>query len=114
MRVGIDIVSIERIKNIYKKFGYKFLYKIFTENEIKEIENLENLHRKIEKIAGKFAAKEAIMKIDETLTEFKEIEILTLKTGMPVFSGKKGFSISLSHEKSYAVAVAIYCGEKGI
>ena len=66
--IGIDIVSIKRIENLYKKFGEKFLYKIFSNIEIEEIKNIEHGNRKIEKIAGKFAAKEAVIKVFKNTT----------------------------------------------
>ena len=107
MKVGIDIVAIDRIKNIYKKFGYKFLHKIFTERELEEFKGIENFNRKIEKISGRFAAKEAVMKTDENLTEFKKIEILSSSKGIPIVANLNGYEISISHEKEYAVAVAV-------
>ena len=56
--------------------------------------------------AGKFAAKEAIVKADNSFTgvSFHRIEILNAPTGKPQFNG---FEISISHTPSTAAAVAI-------
>ena len=56
--------------------------------------------------AGKFAAKEAIVKADNVYATLPihQIEILNTPNGKPQF---KGFQISISHTPSTAVAVAI-------
>ena len=33
--IGIDLLKVSRIKKILDKYGYTFLSKVFTENEIK-------------------------------------------------------------------------------
>ncbi len=114
MKIGIDIVSIDRMKRIYKKFGFKFLHKVFTEAEIAEIEAINNHSRKIEKIAGKFAVKEAVVKASNVPVEFAKIEVLTDKTGAPTVKVENNirYEISIAHERLYAVAVAILVENK--
>lgn len=110
MAVGIDILEIERVKNL------KDLEKIFTQNEIEYINKFAN---KEERICGLFCAKEAIFK-SLNLTQLKhlEIEVLHNKNGAPYtsLSGstlehfKNNFEkieISISHSKNYATAIAI-------
>ena len=108
MKVGIDIVKIDRIEKLFGKYGKKFLNKIFNEQEIEEIEKLNNFKRKIEKIAGKFAAKESVFKVDNRFINFKKIEILTDSSGKPFVKNYPDISVSISHEKEYAVAVAVF------
>ena len=107
--IGIDIVSIDRIDNLYKKFGKSFLYKIFNEKEIEEIENINYNKRRVEKISGKFAAKEAVIKAFRgERINFKDVEILTDSNGIPVcFVCNNEIKISISHEREFAIAVAI-------
>ena len=107
--IGIDIVAIDRIGDLYKKFGEKFLYKIFNEIEIEEIKKIDYKKRRIEKIAGKFAAKEAVIKVFEgNNINFKDIVIVNSSGGSPTcFVNGKSVKISISHEKDYAVAVAL-------
>ena len=108
MNIGIDIVSISRIEKSYKKYGINFLKKIFSNLEISEIERIENIKRKIEKISGMFAAKEAVIKCFNGKLFFKDIEINYNRNGMPVAKlREKEIKISISHEKEYAVAVAL-------
>ena len=107
--IGVDIVSVKRIEDIYKKFGEVFLHKIFLEKEIEEINKITNQKRKLEKIAGKFAAKEAVIKaLKGTNMQFKNIEIISDEAGIPScrIEGMK-VEISISHERDFAIAVAL-------
>ena len=108
MNIGIDLVDINRIKKIYKKYKKNFLNKILTENEIAIIETISNEKRKIEKLAGIFALKEAVIKCLNKKSSFKEICIYYDKSGKPNCKIKNNqIILSLSHEKNYAVAIAI-------
>ena len=78
LSTGIDIVSIDRIKNILNSSKReRFLKKIFSSNEIKEA---KSRHNEAQFFSGRFAAKEAVRKATSTpensskLT-FKSIEI---------------------------------------
>ncbi len=105
--VGTDIVKTERIKNAKEGF-LKFA---FTERE------LEALRGSRERLAGNFAAKEAVSKALGTgFSGFglKDIEILRDERGKPyalLHGGASVYSrlrlcVSISHESDYAVA---YC-----
>lgn len=115
VKTGIDLVYIADM--------YEFLNTpvgiILTHNEWADISSSQNiLHR----LAGKFACKEAIMKvlgrgIDEI--EFVDIEILNNDFGKPCvylsgtalkYWNQTGFhqlDVSISHHKDYALAVAV-------
>ncbi len=108
IKVGTDIVSISRIEESIDKFGEKFLSKFLSKEEIK-------IAKKVETIAGFWAAKEAISKalgcgIGKELS-FKDIVIEKNSKGAPFFSIKsKRFdilesSLSISHEKEFAIAI---------
>jgi len=110
IKVGTDIVSIQRVKESLDKFGDRFLKRFLTQEEIK-------LAKKIETVAGFWAAKEAISKalecgIGEELS-FLDIEIKKKSNNSPYFLiSKKKFniidsSISISHERDFAIATAI-------
>lgn len=119
--IGVDLVEIKRIKRARERFGRTFLEKIFTEAEIKYCQarsRLEDQH-----FAGRFAAKEAVLKIFGTgwpFVSFKDIEITPdLVTGAPevVLHGNvlgianrlkiSSILVSISHTKEYAIAQAI-------
>lgn len=108
--VGIDIVSNERIKKLYEEFGDRFLRKIFTESEI---EYCLSYSDPIPHLAGKFATKEAVVKAlgKPRGMNLKSIEVINTPQGKPVvfLSDMKDrkILISLSHEKTHTVAVAI-------
>jgi len=110
IKVGTDIVNINRVKNSLDRFGDRFLNKFLNEEEIKNV-------KKIESIAGLWAAKEAISKalgcgIGKEL-EFKDIEIKKDSKGAPYFIIKRenfkiiDSSLSISHDNDFAIAVVI-------
>jgi holo-[acyl-carrier protein] synthase len=116
--IGVDLCCPKRIEKIYKNFGRKFLNRIFTDKEIKDLENsLSKKYGSFHRIAGRFAAKEAISKalgtgIGKELG-FKDIEITHDDKGAPQVSIKnsdKKVNVTISHEKEMAVAFAILLG----
>jgi len=115
--LGNDILEIYRIEESLKRFGDRFLQKIFTPKEIAYCK----LHSKSARhFAGRFAAKEAIAKalgcgIGKKLG-WHDMEILNHPSGQPyvVFSDKAKLCfhhprvlLSISHSKEYATSVAI-------
>lgn len=117
MRTGIDIVKIERIKNILVKNSSGFYRRIFTQGEIEYIRNKDE-----KTVAGLYAAKEAISKLVGTgigQLSFKDIEIYHEDRGKPRVKilGKLGnmlkaldideVDLSISHEDEYAIAIAV-------
>ncbi len=110
---GIDIVEIKRLRRAIKKWGDLFLNRIFT---TKEIEYAKSRRSTYEHLAGRFAAKEAIIKAtDGGELGFKDIEIVNKKSGKPYatitkpksINKKYLISVSISHIKDYAVANAV-------
>jgi len=115
--IGTDIIEIDRIKRAIERTP-SFLTKVFTENEIKLFSSKAF---KIETIAGNFAAKEAVSKaIGTGIRGFalSDIEILRDNLGKPVVnisnvvkenikSENYIFHLSISHNKSNAIAYAI-------
>ena len=109
---GIDIVSINRIKEILSSSKReRFLKKIFSLNEIKEAKLRQN---EAQFFSGRFAAKEAIRKATSTpknsskLT-FKSIEIFNYDSGKPGVDLKNDsiVDISISHDGNYAIAFCV-------
>ncbi len=108
--IGIDIIELSRIEKIVSR-QRKLIDRILTENEKHTFEQLPE-RRKIEFLAGRFAAKEAYSKavgtgIGKELS-FLDIEIETDPLGKPFIAKPegKGF-ISISHSRDYAVAQVI-------
>ncbi len=116
--VGIDLVEIDRIRKSYNRHRDKFLERVFSPDEIVIIESRKA--GMINTMAGKFAAKEAVMKaLDPFFVNgevfLRDIEVLNKESGEPFIrlaeklAGKmsdKKILISVSHERAFATAVA--------
>jgi holo-[acyl-carrier protein] synthase len=111
MKIGTDIVDIQRIESSLEKFGNKFKIKFLNQNEIE-------LAKKPESIAGFWAAKEAIAKAlgcgIGTELSFHDITIAKDQKGAPNFVLSKeaqkrhkikNASLSISHDGGFAIAV---------
>ena len=107
--VGIDIIDVERFKEIPFEENPSFYNRIFSTSEIKYCLK----HKKpYEHFAGKFAIKEATIKsIQEKITILK-LETFHSESKPEVkINGELGkkynFLVSVSHEKKFAIAVVI-------
>lgn len=115
--IGTDIIEIDRIKVAIERTP-SFLSKAFTE---KEIELFKAKEMRVETIAGNFAAKEALSKALGTGFRgysLQDFEILRDQLGKPIVNISKkarqkigdrvlNINISISHNKSNAIAFAI-------
>ena len=126
MYLGIDLISIARFAHWHKK-PIQSLSRIFHEAEIAYC--LKNIDKSAERFAARFAAKEALFKAITQDDPYHKIPFLTLassfhverhSSGLPLmfvdwqrlqpyFSKQevmtKSVSMSVSHEKEYAVVV---------
>ena len=100
MKIGCDIVENKRFDNVNEKF-----INLVLTNKEKELYK----QRGKEFLQGRFAAKEAIMKCLPNTKElfFIDIEILADENDKPICN-IEGIEVSISHEKSYTIAVALY------
>ncbi|MDH6365878.1 MULTISPECIES: holo-ACP synthase [Breznakia] len=103
--IGCDIVEISRIEQNQAAFAAKIL----TASEITLYETLKNKQRKLEFLAGRFAAKEAIYKACNEMKLITNIEILNDENGKPVcLVDGYVIHISIAHEQAFAIAYAIW------
>lgn len=118
--LGTDIVEVSRIGRMIEQHGDSFVNRIFTPGEIAYCQQ-----RKFaaEPFAGRWAAKEAVMKALGTGfiqgTHFQEIEVITEESGRPrvVLHGSTAdlakqlgideILVTMSHCREYATATAI-------
>jgi holo-[acyl-carrier protein] synthase len=112
---GVDIVEIDRIRSAVKKYGTKFLSRVFTPHEIKYCTSFNKL--KYPELSVRFAAKEAYSKANGTGMvgiKWGQIEVYNDKKGKPLLKVKgkanKKAHITLSHSKDYAVASVVIEG----
>lgn len=116
--IGTDIIEIERIQQAIDRHGIRFINKIFTKKE----QAYASKHQPSSGVyAGRFAAKEAVIKALGTGfrdgISFIDIEIINDANGKPSVHlsdqlqkrfPKANILISISHCKEYATAFAIY------
>jgi len=117
--IGVDLIEIERIVAVLGRFPDRFRRRVLTEGEARYCGN------KVERIAGRWAAKEAISKVlglGVRGVGWREIEILPNWAGAPQVHlharaaqraaalGLEDLTVTISHERSMAVAVAIAHG----
>lgn len=114
--VGVDIIEIERVEKALRRWGHRFLHRVFTEAELHICRN------RPARLAGRFAGKEAVMKSLGTGARgvgWREIEILADRRGKPLVFlygrarnratelGLGKLDISLSDSREYAVAFVV-------
>jgi holo-[acyl-carrier protein] synthase len=123
--LGTDIVEIVRIGEMIDRHGEAFLNRIYTQEEIRYCQKRKHCN---EAFAGRWAAKEAVMKALGTGfirgIGWQDIEILAEKSGKPYVNIKGGAGehakkigverilITISHCRAYATATAIGVGSK--
>ena len=117
-KIGIDIIALARIDRSLSKHEKAFVQRVFTPGEIMLCDG----KRKVEIVSGRFAAKEAVMKVlgcGWPQVSWTNIEILKDESGRPVvtLSGRaseiassKGIAhidVSITHDGGVAIAAAI-------
>ncbi|HET8890349.1 MAG TPA: holo-ACP synthase [Candidatus Angelobacter sp.] len=121
---GVDIAEVGRIKAAVERFGERFLRRVFTPAEVRYCMGKPNA---AERLAARFAAKEAGMKAIGTGLRhgvtWQDVEVLRVPGQRPVlkFNGKaaefadrlgcKRTHLSLSHTKEQAIAHVILEGD---
>ncbi len=122
LRSGVDIVEIRRLDEINLAIRARFIQRVYTPAE-------QALARgQSPSLAGRFAAKEAVSKVLGTgigRVRWQDIEILRGPSGEPVLQlhglarevaarlGLTEWSVSISHGRDLAVAVAVALGPGG-
>ena len=122
---GIDLVDFPRIEEMIKRHSERFINRVFTSAEQAYADKNKN---RVEKYAGRFAAKEAVLKLIGTGWRGKiawtDIEIINNSSGQPQvtldgevkkISEKLGIteiSISITHTANFAIASAVALAEK--
>ena len=101
LNIGIDIVENKRFENK----SQSFLNLVLTDKE-----QVEYKKRGLTYLTGRFAAKEAIMKALPNTKEynFLDFEVLNNQDGSPYVTNYPNIKISISHEKNYSVAIALF------
>ena len=113
--LGVDIISVERIRAALGRFGPRFSRRVLTDAERRHVRD------RPETMAGRWAAKEAVSKVLGLGVRgigWRDIEIERLPTGQPAVRlhgraaaraeqlGMGRIAVSITHESDYAVAIA--------
>ena len=121
--VGVDMVEVQRIRQALEdsRIGRRFRERVFTE---KEIQYCETKRRgKYESYAGRFAAREAVMKALGrgwgSQVAWRDIEVARARSGKPdivlhektaglaAALGIRRWSLSISHTAQHGLAYVI-------
>lgn len=122
---GIDLVDCPRIEEMINRHGRRFVDRVFTAAEQAYADANKD---RVEKLAGRFAAKEAILKLMGTGWRGKiawtDIEVVNNAAGQPEVTlggevkkigdklGIKHISVSITHTANFAIASAVALTEK--
>jgi holo-[acyl-carrier protein] synthase len=117
---GIDLVDFPRIESMVARHGDRFLDRVFTKREQADA---QAVHNRVEKLAGRFAAKEAVLKLLGTGWRGKiawtDIEVTNNSSGQPEVRmggevkriadevGIKQIALSITHTANFAIASAV-------
>jgi len=119
LAVGVDLIERQRILETHTRYGERFLRRVFTRTE------LEQAGGRIERLAGRFAAKEACAKALGTgigAISWQEIEIIRQESGKPHLRltgwaaerarllGLTAFDVSISDTATHVMAVVVGIG----
>jgi holo-[acyl-carrier protein] synthase len=120
---GIDLVEVARILEMLERHGDRFVERCYTP---REAEYAKASKRRVEHLAARFAAKEAVLKALGTGLRdgmaWTDIEIVPLPTGQPTIEvrgkvgemaytlGIAGWLVSMSHTDRNAIASVIAVG----
>lgn len=118
--IGTDIVEVVRIGQMIERHGELFLQRVYTEEEIRYCQRRKEY---LQHYAGRWAAKEAVMKTLGTGwargVGWRDIEVCSQKSGQPLLEvhggakevaeqlGIRSILITISHCRAYATATAI-------
>lgn len=118
--IGTDIIGCDRIAQMLEKHGELFLQKVFTPREIEYCSARKSAHQHY---AGRWAAKEAVLKVLGTGwakgIQWTDVEVINEASGAPTLllanraaeiameKGIRTVQISISHCKEYATAFAV-------
>jgi len=130
---GIDLVDCPRIEDMVRRHGRRFIDRVFTPAEQAYAESTEQAYAestkdRIEKLAGRFAAKEAVLKLMGTGWRGKiawtDIEVVNNIKGQPEVRldgevkkiaeglGISCVSVSITHTANFAIASAVALAQK--
>jgi holo-[acyl-carrier protein] synthase len=121
---GIDLIECERIRELWERHGRRVTDRLLTPAEFDYVMSHKDF---IPRLAGRFAAKEAILKVLGTgwrgSIAWRDMEILNDRAGCPILTltgecarvaerlGITQVFVSITHTQNYGAATATGVGE---
>jgi len=121
LRVGIDLTSVGTVEAALRDHAERYLERVYTEAEVSECRTPAGVDA--ERLASRFAVKEAVMKVlrpsehdavpwntievRRTQAGVIEIELTGAALALAEAAGLEGLTASLTHEADVAAAVAV-------
>ena len=121
---GVDVIECPRVLQMLENHGNRFLERVFTSHEL---DYCRRHKESTQRLAGRFAAKEAVLKALGTgmrgRMKWTDVQIANDDMGKPeialtgesaTVAKSKGVSqvlVSISHTREHAVASAIALGQ---
>jgi holo-[acyl-carrier protein] synthase len=118
--MGTDLAEVDRIQRSYDRYGERFLGRVYTQ---REIAYSMRKHNYAERLAGRFAAKEAGMKAIGTGwrsgVSWQDFEVVNEPGGRPTLRlsgvaaqvaarlGSERILLSITHTANLAMAIVI-------
>jgi holo-[acyl-carrier protein] synthase len=119
--IGTDLIELDRIARVYFDYGDRLLHRLFTPEERSYFAAWAD---PVPRVAGRFAAKEAVMKALGTGwsdgVRWRDIEVIRQPSGKPeivlhgrcreIFTslGAERVHCTITHSRDYAMAVVIF------
>ena len=121
--VGVDMIEVQRIQKALEdsRIGKRFRERVFTANEIQYCE--KKRRGRYESYAGRFAAKEAVMKVLGrgwgSKVNWLDIEVARARSGKPEIVlhdktaglaeelGIRRWSLSITHTEQHGLAFVV-------
>jgi holo-[acyl-carrier protein] synthase len=122
VRVGIDTVAVDAVREALEAHGTQYLERVYTEREVADCEG------SAERLAARFAAKEATFKAlraGDGGVPWSAVEVVRHGSGhtelalsgraaeLAADAGLSELAVSLTHEAGLASAVVVATGTKG-
>lgn len=127
VRVGIDLVSVDTVRDSLHTHADRYLRRVYTDREVADCRTERGVEP--ERLAARFAAKEATMKalrVADEAVPWHSIEVRRDPAGwvdlalsgraaeLAAAAGVGELAVSLTHEREYASAVVIaHCDRDG-
>jgi len=124
LRVGVDLVSVDAVRESLATHGEHYLRRVYTEREVRDCAGPDGPDP--ERLAGRFAAKEAALKVlrpGEVGIAWSAIEVqrdsegwvsLALDADAAALAADRGIgelALSITHENGFASAVVVASAE---